>query len=140
VGSAIVVQVSDLTPSPANRSTIRRRNPISSRTADCENIAAGVSRDEAGYAARRVFGNVTWVKEEVRVMWGWTLWEIIFGNALRRANSAEKSGVRRDRILTLAMVSCEHGGLHRRGFGASETVSLSREWPSSRLLGKCPIF
>ena len=33
-----------------------------------ENIAAGVSRDEAGYAARRLFGNVSWVKEEVRVM------------------------------------------------------------------------
>ena len=43
-----------------------------------EQEAKGLSPQEAHYAARRAFGNVTWVKEEVRVMWGWTLWEIIF--------------------------------------------------------------
>ena len=33
---------------------------------------AGMSRDEALYAARRAFGNAGLVKEEVREMWGWT--------------------------------------------------------------------
>ncbi len=31
----------------------------------------GLSAEEAGYAARRAFGNTTLVKEEVREMWGW---------------------------------------------------------------------
>ena len=35
-----------------------------------EQEAKGLSPQEAHYAARRAFGNVTWVKEEVRVMWG----------------------------------------------------------------------
>ena len=35
------------------------------------------------------FGNVTWVKEEVRFMWGWTLWERLSGTALCRPNSAQ---------------------------------------------------
>ena len=33
---------------------------------------ATVSPDEAGYAARRAFGNITLVKEDVRAIWGWT--------------------------------------------------------------------
>src|SRR2546423_11158265 len=36
-----------------------------------ENIAAGMSRDEARYAAMRVFGNPTVLKEETRDTWGW---------------------------------------------------------------------
>jgi putative ABC transport system permease protein len=35
-----------------------------------ENIAAGMSAEEAGKAARRQFGNQTWLKEESREMWG----------------------------------------------------------------------
>jgi len=35
----------------------------------------GLAPEDARYAARRAFGNVTWIKEEVRFMWGWTLWE-----------------------------------------------------------------
>jgi predicted permease len=37
-----------------------------------EQRAAGVPPDEARYAARRAFGNVTLVKEVTREMWGWT--------------------------------------------------------------------
>jgi putative ABC transport system permease protein len=33
---------------------------------------AGVSPDEAQFAARRALGNTTLVKEDVRAMWGWT--------------------------------------------------------------------
>ena len=37
-----------------------------------ENIAAGMSPEEARYAARRTFGNPTVLKEETRSTWGWT--------------------------------------------------------------------
>jgi putative ABC transport system permease protein len=32
----------------------------------------GLSAEQARFAARRAFGNATYVKEEVRAMWGWT--------------------------------------------------------------------
>src|ERR1700758_2885141 len=38
-----------------------------------ENLAAGMSRQEARYAAMRTFGNPTYLKEEARDTWGW-LW------------------------------------------------------------------
>jgi len=40
-----------------------------------ENIAAGMSPDEARCAARRTFGNPTLLKEEARDTWGWILLE-----------------------------------------------------------------
>src|SRR5437773_7918779 len=33
---------------------------------------AGLPPDEARYAARRAFGNVTLVEEDTRAMWGWS--------------------------------------------------------------------
>ena len=42
-----------------------------------ENIAVGVSPEEARYAAMRVFGNPTYLKEETRDTWGWTWLEQI---------------------------------------------------------------
>jgi MacB-like periplasmic core domain len=42
-----------------------------------ENIAAGMSREEARYAAMRVFGNPAVLKEETRDTWGWTWLEQI---------------------------------------------------------------
>jgi predicted permease len=38
-----------------------------------ENMAAGMSPEDARYAAMRLFGNSTWLKEETRATWGW-LW------------------------------------------------------------------
>src|SRR6266480_4297250 len=38
-----------------------------------ENIAAGMNREEARYAAMRAFGNATLLKEQTRDTWGW-LW------------------------------------------------------------------
>src|ERR1700745_59519 len=38
-----------------------------------ENIAAGMSREDARYAAMRGFGNPTFLKEETRDTWGWLL-------------------------------------------------------------------
>jgi predicted permease len=36
-----------------------------------ENVAAGMSEEEARYAAMRLFGNATVLKEETRDAWGW---------------------------------------------------------------------
>src|SRR4029077_2381929 len=42
-----------------------------------ENLAAGMSEEEARYAAMRSFGNATAVKEETRDTWGWITLEQI---------------------------------------------------------------
>jgi predicted permease len=43
-----------------------------------ENIAAGMSPQEAGDAARRQFGNQTWLREESREMWNFRPIETLF--------------------------------------------------------------
>jgi predicted permease len=60
---------------------------------------AGVTPEAAGYAARRAFGNVTLVKEELREMWGWTAVEQILQD-LRYA----LRGMRRSAGFTTAAV------------------------------------
>jgi len=49
------------------------------RMEEQENLEAGLAPDEAHYAARRRFGNVTLAQERSREMWGWnsveTLWQ-----------------------------------------------------------------
>ena len=42
-----------------------------------ENVAAGMNEEEARYAAMRVFGNATTLKEETRDTWGWITLEQI---------------------------------------------------------------
>src|SRR5437764_15138861 len=49
-----------------------------------ENIAAGMSAEEARYAAMRTFGNPTYLKEETRDTWGW-IWLENFLRDLRYA-------------------------------------------------------
>jgi hypothetical protein len=63
--------------------TLFRRNRFTKQLSDevrfhldeqiAENIAAGMSPEDARYAAMRLFGNSTWLKEETRATWGW-LW------------------------------------------------------------------
>lgn len=77
-----------------------------------EQEANGLLPQDARYAARRAFGNVTWIKEEVRIMWGWTLWETVFRELGYAARTLRKSpGFALTAFLTLAL-----------GIGASTAV------------------
>jgi len=64
----------------------------------------GLSSEDARYAAQRGFGNMALVKEDVRVIWGWTWLETVW-NDLRyaarilRKNPAFTAAV----VLTLAL-------------------------------------
>jgi hypothetical protein len=64
-----------------------------------ENIAAGMSREEARYAAMRVFSNPTVLKQETRDIWGWTWLEQIAGNLRYGFRLLSK-----DRSFTLVVV------------------------------------
>src|ERR1700683_3816739 len=51
----------------------------------------GLGADEAGYAARRQFGNATWYQGESSELWGWTMWERFIQDLRHGAGPLPKS-------------------------------------------------
>jgi len=69
-----------------------------------ENVASGMSQEEARHAAMRIFGNATALKEEARDTWGWITLEQIAQDlryALRRLRMAP--AFTSATVLTLAL-------------------------------------
>jgi hypothetical protein len=82
VGSVIVNKVAGVVPSARVAQRLDDEMQFHLDEQIAENIAAGMSREEARYAALRTFGNPTVLKEEIKDTWGW-MWLEQIGQDLR---------------------------------------------------------
>ena len=108
---------------------------------------AGLTPEQARYAARRALGNITNTKEEVREMWGWTWWEILARDFRYAARSLVKSpGFALTAVLTLALaigaatiVFTVVDSVILKPLSYRDSESLVALWEHLRLLGPDPL-
>src|SRR5438045_7396501 len=80
-----------------------------------ENIAAGMTREEARHTAMRSFGNPTVLKEETRDTWGWTRLEQIAQDLRFAARMLRKSpGFPAIAVPPPALVTAPNPAIFRR--------------------------
>jgi predicted permease len=69
-----------------------------------ELVASGMSREQATYAARRLFGNVTLIEQDSRAVWRWPAIESFFADARYALRTLRKApGFAATATLTLAL-------------------------------------
>ena len=108
-----------------------------------EQQAAGLTEDQARYAALRAFGNIAFTKEEVRQMWGWTRWDILIQDLRYGLRSLRKSpGFAATAFLTFAFgigastaVFTVIESVLLKPLGYRDSASLVAIWERPRILG-----
>ncbi|MBI1899370.1 MAG: ABC transporter permease [Acidobacteria bacterium] len=108
---------------------------------------AGLPPEQARYAALRAFGNLTLTKEEVRRMWGWTIWDIFIQDFRYAWRILRKSpGFAATAILTLALgigastaVFTVVDSVVLRPLAYHDSGSLVVAWERVRFLGDEPV-
>ena len=101
-----------------------------------ENVAAGMTPEEARYAALRIFGNPALLREQTRAVWSWNMLENLLRDLRIGVRTLFRSpGFSIIATLVMGLVHRRHYlALHGCAFGTAEASSLSRSRPAGYAL------